>query len=181
MERQINFKDTIIKGIIHEIDGKYCTVELPQYQSIFEYDVLLCNSGSSSNRADFAPSVGDNVLVAFDHDGDAYILQSWFDNTNSRPFSDEQKGIKYSNDKQNYYDINLDTYYLDPTNIELSSADNWAVKYNELLTILNDIKTYFNLHTHTSAAAGNPTTAPLAPNTYTYTSTTVKSDKIKIG
>jgi phage baseplate assembly protein gpV len=182
METQVTYKDKIIKGVVEEINGYEATINLPQYQNTKEYGVWVGNIGSGSNQLDFAPSVGDNVLLAFDHDGDCYILQTWYSTDSDRPFSDSQKGAKYSDGKKNYYDIDLSKYIIDAASIELTSADNWAVKYTELLAVLSQILTIFNAHVHDSTQAAAPGNfSGVSSTQLTYVPTTVQSLKVRIG
>ena len=174
------FKNKIIKGIVEEVNGYEATVNFPQYGNHKRYGIFLKNSGSSSNQIDFAPSIGDRVLIIFDNDGDAHVLQTFFDINSDRNLQNNEKGMVYRDGKKNYYEINSNTlsslnkYILNAENIELSDASDWAVLYSQLLIILNQILTQYNAHTHNGAVA-----VPTA--TLTYVPTAIQSTKIKIG
>ena len=108
------------------------------------------------------PLIIDNYyLIHFDNYGQGYLGQAIYTAKNKRPYD-------------------LETYAVEFDKIILADDSNFAVKFNELKTLLESLKTTFDSHTHTGVTTGGGVSGATA-TPLTIDTDSIKSTKIKIG
>lgn len=171
-------KNEIIVGKITAINGEKATVYFEEFD--IEDEVLLCSDLAENDVENKIISVGSYALIAYDTFGNPFLLKSFFSQQNQRVMDNNQFGVQYSDGSKEYYDKADKSKTMQTTGL-IKLGDNptdWAVKYNELVTLFDSLKTWLNTHVHGVVSLGNPTSPAATP--VEIITTTLKSEQIKI-
>lgn len=149
-------KNALMTGIIKSVNGEYATVEFPQYDNIVDINVLIPNALTTSDKSQFMKAANTPVLIAFDELGQAFIINSFFTETNERPFSSLNKfGYKFSDGTEISYDKDSKKVKISGSilTVEITSAVSLTVT-SPLVTINGNLTVNGNVACGSIGASG---------------------------